>query len=94
MDVHMLWHVCHARNLDGSPVEHRDATGELLIDEEFDNVKIIGVYSEDSRVQAAIARARLREGFREEPDCFMSDRYTLDEDNWTEGFVTILRTSE
>jgi hypothetical protein len=94
MDVHILWHVSHARNLDGSPVEHRVANGELLIDEEFDNVKIIGVYSDDPSVQAAIGRARLREGFRDEPDCFMSDRYTLDEDNWTDGFVTIPRGSE
>lgn len=89
MDVHILWHVRHARNLDGTPTQHREPTGELLIDEEFDDVKLIGVYSDEQAVAAAIARARVREGFRDEPDCFMSSAYTIDEDHWTDGFVTI-----
>lgn len=89
MEVHILWHVRHARNLDGSPIQHRDAGGELLIDEEFDDVKVIGVYSDQQSVAAAIDRARSREGFRDEPDCFMADPYTLDQDNWTDGFVSL-----
>ena len=89
MEVYVLWHVRHARNLDGSPTEHRDSDGELLIDEEFDNVKLIGVYSSEGSVEAAIARARLREGFRDEPDCFYFADFTIDEDNWTDGFVSI-----
>ena len=88
MDVCILWHVRHARNLDGSPVEHRDDEGELLVDEEFDDVKLIGVFSNEESVQAAIVRACGRDGFRDEPDCFMFDSYTLDEDHWTEGFYT------
>ncbi|GAA1240978.1 hypothetical protein [Oryzihumus leptocrescens] len=68
---------------------HREAGGELLIDEEFDNVKVIGVYSDEQSVAAAIGRARSREGFRDEPDCFMPDPYTLDQDNWTDGFVSL-----
>lgn len=89
MDVHIVWHVRHARNLNGSPTEHRDSDGELLIDEEFDNVKLIGVYSSEQTVDSAIDRARLREGFRDEPDCFYSAPFTIDEDNWTDGFVSI-----
>ena len=27
-------------------------------------------------------------GFRDEPDCFLIDRYAIDEDRWPEGFVT------
>lgn len=89
MEVHILWHVSHARNLDGSPTEHRNAAGELLIDEEFDNVKVIGVYGTEQAVNAAIERACEREGFRDEPDCFYEAPFTVDEDNWTDGFVRI-----
>jgi hypothetical protein len=28
-------------------------------------------------------------GFQEEPDCFIIDKYTLDEDNWADGLVSI-----
>ena len=35
----------HARNLDGSEMEHRDADGDVAIDEGFDDVKVIGFYS-------------------------------------------------
>ena len=45
MDVHLLWHVRHAKNLDGSDVHHRDSSGDGLIDGDFDDVKIVGVYS-------------------------------------------------
>lgn len=89
MDVFLLWHVRHAKNTDGSPIEHRDESGELLIDDEYDDVKVIGVYSTEDAAMGAIDRARLREGFRDEPDCFIADAYTLDEDNWTDGFVTV-----
>jgi hypothetical protein len=34
--------------------------------------------------------ARLLPGFHEEPDCFLIDRYSLDEDLWIDGFVTVL----
>jgi hypothetical protein len=89
MEVHLVWHVRHARNLDGSPAEHRDADGALQIDDEYDDVKIIGVYGSGDAARAAIARARTREGFREEPDCFQVDPYVIGEDHWTEGFATI-----
>ena len=89
MIVHLVWHVRHARNLDGSPIQHRDEDGELAIDEEFDDCKIIGVYADAVSAEAAITRARSRLGFRDEPDCFMIDTYTVGKDLWTEGFVTI-----
>lgn len=89
MDVFILWHIRHAKNLDGSPIEHRDDSGNVVIDEEYDNIKVIGVYSRGSAASSAIERARLREGFRDEPDCFVTSRFTLDEDHWTDGFVTI-----
>jgi hypothetical protein len=39
------------------------------------------------KAQNRIAHARRRPGFREEPDCFLVNAHTLDEDQWTEGFV-------
>ena len=42
VDVHLLWQVRHAKNLDGSAVQHRDSSCEVLIDGDFDDVKIVG----------------------------------------------------
>jgi|SRR6478752_4993488 len=89
MDVFLLWHVRHAKNLDGSAIKHRDESGDLLIDEECDDIKILGVYSSEVSAIEAIDRARAQQGFRDEPDCFHTDCYTVGEDLWTEGFVTI-----
>lgn len=93
MDVHLIWHVRHARNLDGSEVEHRDSSGEVLVDEDFDDVKLVGVYSSPKLAAAAVTRAQSRPGFSDEPDCFSVDVYTVDEDNWTDGFVAIPETN-
>lgn len=94
MDVHLLWHVRHARNLDGSDVVHHSATGEVLVDDDFDDVKLLGVYVSTDAVEAATARARNRPGFAEEPECFMTDVYTVDEDQWTDGFITAPTTGD
>ncbi|MEV4753876.1 hypothetical protein AB0J86_01985 [Micromonospora sp. NPDC049559] len=94
MDVFALWHIRHARNLDGSQTAHREH-GELVWDEEDgDDLKILGVYSSERRAEERIREARLLPGFREEPDCFMINRYELDEDLWTEGFVSVPRGDE
>jgi len=89
MDVHLLQHIRHARNLDGSPTEHRDVDGELNFDEGHDDFKIIGVYSSSEAAQEGIDRARTLAGFLEEPDCLIIGTYTLDDDCWTDGFVSI-----
>ena len=94
MDVHLLWHVRHARNLDGSEVEHRDSSGEVLIDADFDDMKLIGVYRAPELAASAVTRAQSRPGFSDEPHCFTIDTYTLAEDNWTEGFVTMPEPSD
>jgi hypothetical protein len=90
VDVYLLWHVRHARFLDGTPIEHRGEDGELIWDEEEgDDLKILGAYSTELKAQERRVRARESPGFRDEPDCFLIDQYTLDEDRWTEGFVTV-----
>jgi hypothetical protein len=61
----------------------------VLIDDDFDDVKIVGSCSSEQAAAAAISLAQMRPGFAEEPDCFTIDICTVDEDSWTDGFVTI-----
>ncbi len=89
MEVFLLYHVAHAGSADGS-ARHRDAAGELLIDEQVgDEVFLLGCYSTQDRAEQRIDRARALPGFRDEPRCFMISRYEVDHDEWTEGFATI-----
>ncbi len=72
----------------------RAEDGELIWDEEDgDDLKILGAYSSEQKAQERLARARELPGFREEPDCFLIDflidLYTLDEDRWSEGFISV-----
>lgn len=90
MDVFPVWHVRHAAFIDGSPTEHRGTEGELLIDEQDgDDVKLLGIFRSEDTAQQRITRARSESGFQDEPDCFIVDRYCLDEDKWVDGFVTM-----
>ncbi|MEU4481688.1 hypothetical protein AB0F68_27025 [Micromonospora sp. NPDC023966] len=90
MEVFLLWHVRHARWLDGRPTEHRDEAGELVWDEaDGDDLKMLGVYSSEAQAKARMQRATSLPGFRDEPDCFYIARHTVDQDEWTDGFVSI-----
>ena len=53
-----------------------------------DDEKLIGVYSMASLAEAALERAKKLRGFVDYPDGFIIDQYKLDEDHWTEGFIT------
>ena len=57
--------------------------------EEFEDSKMIGVYSTRERAQEAIERLKTQPGFIDYPDGFVIDPYTLDKDEWTEGFITV-----
>ncbi len=59
------------------------------IQEDNEDVKFIGVYSTEESARAAVARLSMQPGFRETTNGFHIDRYKLDEDLWTEGFVTV-----
>ena len=58
------------------------------LDDEED-VKLIGVYRSAESVKAAAARLSLQSGFKDSPNGFSVDPYELDQDNWTEGFITV-----
>ena len=58
------------------------------LDEDREDVKFIGVYATEEGAQAAVKRLSFQPGFRDTPDGFHVERYQVDEDHWTEGFVT------
>ena len=64
-------------------LQHVHALGD---DEE--DVKVIGIYSTRQRADEAVERMHALPGFKDAPDGFCIDRYHLDEDQWTEGYVT------
>lgn len=54
-----------------------------------ESVFIIGIYSSEAQARAAVERTRRLPGFREPAGDFSIDGYELDQDHWTEGFVTV-----
>jgi hypothetical protein len=63
-------------------------------DDGEEDVKLIGVYSNREAAEQAVDRLRLQPGFCDTPDRFSIDPYTLDQDHWTEGYVTIVHGSK
>ena len=57
------------------------------IDEYDSEPKLLGVYETQSDAEAAVARFRLREGFRKYQDGFHVDEYELNKDYWETGFA-------
>ena len=74
-----------ARAADGSYISWH----EHIIDQDQTDSKLIGVYASQSTAEEAMRRACLLPGFRESPDGFEISAYETDQDNWTEGFVTV-----
>jgi hypothetical protein len=78
MEVFVLWHI------------HRSHDG--------DDEKLIGVYSSNTRAREAATRVAKQPGFVDQPNLrsgdetgeggFLIDTYLVDEDHWTEGYVT------
>ncbi|MEV7182359.1 hypothetical protein [Kitasatospora sp. NPDC093679] len=90
MKVHLLWHIAHHNEAgeDGATL-HLDGDVPYLDEQDGDDAKLLGVYSTEALAEERIHRARLLPGFAEEPDCFHIGEYTLDRDEWTEGFVRL-----
>ena len=65
-------------------------------DSDNEDVKLIGIYSTREKAVDAVERLRMQPGFRDWPNInedasesgFTLDTYTIDEDNWAEGFFT------
>ena len=53
-----------------------------------EDVKFIGVYSSRSKAREAVGRLGIEPGFRDSIDGFAICEYSLDEDYWSDGFVT------
>jgi hypothetical protein len=86
-EVYLAWHIHHAEFTDGRPTEHVDADGDLVDDNE-DDIKLLGVYRTEERAQRRIDEARTEPGFVADPDCFWIETHTLDVDRWVGGFFT------
>jgi hypothetical protein len=65
-----------------------------------EDVKLIGVYRSVDAARSAVERLRVQPGFSDHPRIvdplhdddvqgFHMDEYALDEDNWSEGYVTV-----
>ena len=50
--------------------------------------KLIGVFATAEDAEGARQRAATRPGFRDSPEGFVVDRYTIGQDHWAEGFGT------
>ncbi|MBA3520163.1 MAG: hypothetical protein H0T75_21570 [Rhizobiales bacterium] len=59
------------------------------LEEENDDVLLIGIYSSFQKAEAAVSKLKAAPGFREHPEEFQIEKYTLDEAHWNEGFITV-----
>ena len=73
----------------GSENEGVCSTAVHTFDGAEEDVKMIGVYSSPEQAQSAIERLKSQLGFADTPEGFEIDLYILDEDQWTEGYVTV-----
>lgn len=75
----------------GPKLTGRQMTEEVFITfhykEDEDDSKLIGVYSTRAKAEAAAERSKLLPGFKDRPDDFLVERYRLDQDHWTSGYV-------
>jgi hypothetical protein len=63
------------------------------VEENNEDVKLIGVYSTEKGAHAAVARVSKQPVFGGVTSGFRVSRYEVDRDHWLEGFVT-MRTKE
>ena len=70
------------------------------INEDEEDIKIIGIYSSREKAFAAITRLKTKSGFKDfhrlidpslddQSDGFYIDKYELDKDDWSEGFFSV-----
>ena len=54
---------------------------------EEEDEKLIGVFATKADADAAILKVRDKSGFKDYPDGFLIDEYTVNRIHWEEGFV-------
>jgi hypothetical protein len=59
-----------------------------------EDVKLIGVYSSEELAVSAKDRMAIQPGFKDQAEGFEISAYTLDKDNWVEGFITVSSDDE
>ena len=59
------------------------------IDSDTKDEKLIGVYSSFRMAKAAQSKTSKLTGFKRAKNGFIIDEYKVDQDNWTEGFITV-----
>jgi hypothetical protein len=57
--------------------------------ESGDDEKLIGVHQTEDDAKAVIDRLRSQPGFKDTPEGFQIDRYEINKDHWTEGYVVV-----
>ncbi|MDL2285886.1 hypothetical protein LJC24_00410 [Desulfococcaceae bacterium OttesenSCG-928-F15] len=61
----------------------------LRADSGAEEEKLIGVYSSKQSARIAIHEYIKKDGFKDSPEGFEIVEYTIDKDEWQEGFVTV-----
>ena len=68
-------------------LQHTYPYGEY---DEYDEVKILGIYASREGAEEAVRFYRQLPGFRDHSEeCFVIDAYELNKGEWREGFVEI-----
>ena len=70
-------------------LEHYYEYDTNVLDIKIDFIKVIGIYNSEEKAEKVKEQIKINPGFNRYPeDCFYIDRYRLNEDHWTEGFIT------
>jgi hypothetical protein len=58
-------------------------------DSDNEDELLIGVYRTEEDARGAIERLKNQRGFVDAPQGFQIERYELNEDHWTEGYIVV-----
>jgi hypothetical protein len=72
-------------------VQHSYEVGE---NGEFDEVKLIGVYSTQEKAEEVVERYKEIPGFKNYLNGFHIGEHEINKDNWNEGFISWLEANE
>ncbi|MNE11604.1 hypothetical protein D3C87_228160 [compost metagenome] len=56
--------------------------------EDDEEIRYIGIYTTNERAEEVLSELKLKPGFAEHPEDFNIDRFTLNEREWKEGFIS------